>query len=62
MVPHLTTALSGPLQELEKRVLDRMPDIERMMIARMSDSGCKTPVVPANAGIQRLSSGAPRSP
>jgi glutamate--cysteine ligase len=29
MVPHLTTALAGPLQALEKRILDRMPDIER---------------------------------
>ena len=31
MVPHLTTALTGPLQELEQRILDRMPDIERWM-------------------------------
>jgi hypothetical protein len=29
MVPHLTTALLGPLQDLERRFLDRMPDIER---------------------------------
>jgi len=29
MVPHLTTALAGPLQALEQRILDRMPDIER---------------------------------
>jgi len=29
MVPHLTTALAGPLQELEQRIIDRMPDIER---------------------------------
>ncbi len=28
MVPHLTTALSGPLYMLEKRVLQAMPDIE----------------------------------
>ena len=28
MVPRLTTALTGPLQELERRILDRMPDIE----------------------------------
>lgn len=28
MVPHLTTALSGPLLEIEKRVLDAMPAIE----------------------------------
>src|SRR4051794_9292113 len=31
MVPHLTTALVGPLQELERRFLDRMPDIERWL-------------------------------
>jgi len=29
MVPHLTTALIGPLQELEQRIIERMPDIER---------------------------------
>ena len=31
MVPHLTTALQGPLLELEQRFLDRMPDIERWL-------------------------------
>ena len=29
MVPHLTTSLAGPLQELERVVLDRRPEIER---------------------------------
>ena len=29
MVPHLTTALTGPLAELEKHILDAMPAIER---------------------------------
>jgi glutamate--cysteine ligase len=29
MVPHLTTSLTGPLQELERVVLDRRTDIER---------------------------------
>ena len=29
MVPHLTTSLTGPLQELERVVLDRRPEIER---------------------------------
>src|SRR5689334_24817488 len=29
MVPHLTTHLTGPLQELERIVLDRRPQIER---------------------------------
>ena len=31
MVPHLTTALQGPLLELEQSFLDRMPDIERWL-------------------------------
>src|SRR5512140_3648778 len=29
MVPHLITALSGPINELEARILDSMPAIER---------------------------------
>jgi len=29
MVPHLITALTGPLLELEKKVLDATPTIER---------------------------------
>src|SRR3954471_6096646 len=29
MVPHLTTSLTGPLQELERQVLDQRPEIER---------------------------------
>jgi glutamate--cysteine ligase len=31
MVPHLTTALAGPLMTLERTFLDRMPDIERWL-------------------------------
>ena len=31
MVPRLTTALTGPLLDLERRILDRMPDIERWL-------------------------------
>jgi glutamate--cysteine ligase len=31
MVPHLTTALSGPLQELEQRLLNATPTIERWL-------------------------------
>lgn len=31
MVPRLTTALTGPLQDLERRILDQMPDIERWL-------------------------------
>lgn len=29
MVPHLATALTGPINELEQRILDAMPAIER---------------------------------
>ena len=29
MVPHLTTSLTGPLLDLEKKILDSMPAIER---------------------------------
>ena len=29
MVPHLTTALTGPINELEQRILESMPAIER---------------------------------
>ena len=29
MVPHLITALNGPLLELEKKILDATPSIER---------------------------------
>ncbi len=31
MVPHLTTALTGPLRELEQRILDGSPAIERWL-------------------------------
>ncbi len=31
MVPHLTTALVGPLQDLERRIIDYMPEIERWL-------------------------------
>ena len=31
MVPYFTTALNGPLLELEKRFLDAAPDIERWL-------------------------------
>ncbi len=37
MVPHLTTALAGPLLDLEQRFLDRMPDIERWMRTRWQE-------------------------
>jgi glutamate--cysteine ligase len=37
MVPHLTTALTGPLQALEQRFLDRMPDIERWLRTRWQE-------------------------
>src|SRR6188508_860543 len=31
MVPHLTTALTGPLLDLERRILEHMPEIERWL-------------------------------
>ena len=34
MVPHLTTALIGPLQDLEKRILKAQPDIEHWFRAQ----------------------------
>jgi len=37
MVPHLTTALTGPLLELEKRFLDHATEIERWMRAQWQD-------------------------
>src|SRR5512147_3109681 len=37
MVPHLTTALSGPLMSLERTFLDRMPDIERWLRAKWQE-------------------------
>src|SRR5947199_9344500 len=34
MVPHLTTSLTGPLQEIERLVLDQRPEIERWFRAQ----------------------------
>ncbi|MCC7038828.1 MAG: glutamate--cysteine ligase [Burkholderiales bacterium] len=31
MVPRLTTALTGPLQDIERRILEHMPEIERWL-------------------------------
>src|SRR6478609_7531540 len=31
MVPNLTTALTGPILDLERRILERMPEIERWL-------------------------------
>src|SRR4029453_9911510 len=39
MVPHLTTALAGPLQDPEQRFLDRMPDIERWLRTHWQEYG-----------------------
>jgi glutamate--cysteine ligase len=36
-VPHLVTAQSGPLQELEQRILDEMPTIERWFRLQWQD-------------------------
>ncbi len=37
MVPRLKTALAGPLLELERRILDRMPEIERWLRTRWQE-------------------------
>ena len=37
MVPHLTTALTGPLQDLEKHILDAMPQIEHWFRGQWQD-------------------------
>src|ERR1700748_2115039 len=37
MVPHLTTSLTGPLQELERIVLDQRPEIERWFRTQWMD-------------------------
>lgn len=37
MVPHLTTALSGPLQSLERKFLERMPEIERWLRSKWQE-------------------------
>ncbi len=37
MVPRLTTALTGPLQDLERRILDRMPEIECWLRTRWQE-------------------------
>ena len=37
MVPHLATALTGPLQDLERRILDRMPEIEHWLRAKWQE-------------------------
>jgi glutamate--cysteine ligase len=37
MVPRLTTALTGSLQDLERRILERMPDIERWLRIRWQE-------------------------
>ena len=39
MVPHLTTALNGPLLELEKRMLDSMPNIEHWFRTQWLEHG-----------------------
>src|SRR6059036_3916464 len=37
MVPHLKTALAGPLRDLERRFLDQMPEIERWLRTQWQD-------------------------
>src|SRR5688500_12897624 len=54
MVPRLTTLLVGPLQELEQRILDRMPDIERWLRTKWQEHAVPfyTSVDLRNAGFK----------
>ena len=38
-VPHLTTALTGPLLDLERRILTAMPEIEHWFRAQWQQIG-----------------------
>ena len=54
MVPRLTTLLVGPLQDLERRILDRMPDIERWLRTKWQEHAVPfyTSVDLRNAGFK----------
>jgi glutamate--cysteine ligase len=54
MVPRLTTLLIGPLQDLEQRILDRMPDIERWLRTKWQEHAVPfyTSVDLRNAGFK----------
>jgi glutamate--cysteine ligase len=52
MVPHLTTSLTGPLQELERVVLGERPEIERWFRAKWQDH-----VVPFYTSVDLRNSG-----
>ena len=52
MVPHLTTALIGPLLDLEKRILNAQPDIEHWFRAQWQDHR-----VPIYASVDLRNSG-----
>ena len=52
MVPHLTTSLTGPLQELERVVLGERPEIERWFRSKWQDH-----VVPFYTSVDLRNSG-----
>lgn len=52
LVPHLTTALSGPILDLEKRILDAMPAIEHWLRGQWQDH-----VVPFYCSVDLRNSG-----
>lgn len=52
MVPHLTTALTGPLLELEKHILDNMPSIEHWFRTKWAEYA-----VPFYASVDLRNSG-----
>src|SRR4030095_753501 len=57
LVPHLTTALLGPLMALERTFLDRMPDIARWLRAQWH-----APAIPFSASVDLRNAGFKRAP
>ena len=52
LVPHLTTALTGPILDLEQRILDAMPAIEHWLRGQWQDH-----VVPFYCSVDLRNSG-----
>jgi glutamate--cysteine ligase len=52
MVPHLTTSLTGPLLDLEKKILDSMPSIERWFRGQWTEN-----VLPFYSSVDLRNSG-----
>ena len=52
MVPRLKSALAGPMPEIERRTLERMPEIERWLRTRQQERA-----VPFYAWVDRRNAG-----